>query len=72
MIRDSKLDEQCDATSWRLGGDSAPRQKSYQIRITIDMDANYIDWYIEEDIVASSKISRAFNQGFRVILNLAE
>ena len=42
------------------------------MRITIDMDGKYIDWYIQEDIVASSKISQAFNQGFRVILNLAE
>ena len=69
MIRDSKLDEHSEATSWRLGGDSAPSKRPFQLKVAVDMDARYIDWYVEEAIVASAKISKPFTQGFRVFLS---
>jgi hypothetical protein len=70
MIKDSKLDELANKTTWRLGGESAPRDKSYQMRIAIDTENYFIDWYIEDNIVASSKIPKIYHQGFRVILSL--
>ena len=40
------------------------------MRVAIDMDKNFIDWYVEDAIVGSSKLPRIFKQGFRVVFNL--
>mgnify|MGYP000462887177 CR=1 FL=1 len=70
MIKDSKLDEFANLTTWRMGGDIAPKNKSFQMRLAIDMDNYFIDWYIEDQIVGSSKLPIIFRQGFRTVFAL--
>ena len=38
MIKDSKLDNESNKTTWRQGGESAPRNAPYQMRIILDMN----------------------------------
>lgn len=46
MIKDGKLDDLANQTNWRLGGDSAPKNQPFQMRIAIDTENFFIDWYI--------------------------
>ena len=70
MIRDSKADENSDKTAWRHGGESAPRDTPFQMRVILDLNSSFIDWYVEDSIVASAKLPDMFGQGFRVVFSL--
>ena len=58
------------STNWRLGGESIPKNAPSQMRVAVDMDNGYIDWYVDEKIVGSAKIPKVFHQGFRVVLGM--
>ena len=34
------------------------------------MQNDFVDWYVEETIVASAKLPQIFKQGFRVVFSL--
>jgi hypothetical protein len=70
MIKDSKQDELAIETSWRNGGEAIPKGQASQMRVAVDMENGYIDWYVDERIVGSAKIPRVFQQGFRVVLGV--
>ena len=40
------------------------------MRVGLDMDKKIVDWYVEDAIVASTKLPRIFKQGFRVVFSL--
>jgi len=40
------------------------------MRVAIDMDNGYIDWYVEDKIVGSAKMPRVFRNGFRVVMGV--
>ena len=47
MIKDSKQDDLAVSTNWRLGGESIPKNTPSQMRVAVDMDNGYIDWYVD-------------------------
>lgn len=70
MIKDCKQDETSSLTTWRLGGESAPKNTPFQMRVVLDMHHHFVDWYVEDTIVASAKLPQVFQQGFRVVFSL--
>jgi len=70
MIKDSKLDGNKMKTSWRMGGEAAPKDKSYQLRVVVDIDDGFIDWYVEEQLVGSAQLTKVYVQGCRMFVNL--
>ena len=71
MIKDCKQNDQATTTKWRLGGEAAPKNQPFQMRVTFDLDNFFIDWYVEDTIVASSKLPQMhYHQGFRVAFSL--
>jgi hypothetical protein len=70
MVKDTKLSESFNTTCWRQGGEPAPINTPFQLKITLDMSEQYVEWYIDDAIVASAKLPSMFMQGFKIIFGL--
>lgn len=58
------------ATKWRQGGQKVDAGKPFIMRVVVDMNNQIIDWFADEDAVASAKIPNIFLAGCRIFINL--